>query len=145
MEELDRVEKGEGWTGFNDIKKFKYDEIDETSANHAIQIFFGGNNKQSVKPNDMVLVQELFLFETKVVNLKLVNKMAYSLKQKLMNMISKENANQILDLFFSNKEKKSVVEGKDLGLVCDLFLIKSDDDVDLNLVSKIGTTEQIKS
>ena len=45
MEELDRVEKGEGWTGFNDIKKFKYDEIDETSANHAIQIFFGGNNK----------------------------------------------------------------------------------------------------
>ena len=103
MEELDRVEKGEGWTGFNDIKKFKYDEIDETSANHAIQIFFGGNNKQSVKPNDMVLVQELFLFETKVVNLKLVNKMAYSLKQRLMNMISKENANQILDLFFSNK------------------------------------------
>lgn len=92
----------------------------------------------------MVLVQELFLFETKVVNLKLVNKMAYSLKQR-MNMISKENANQILDLFFSNKEKKSVVEGKDLGLVCDLFLIKSDDDVDLNLVSKIGTTEQIKS
>jgi len=51
----------------------------------------------------MVLVQELFLFETKVVNLKLVNKMAYSLKQRLMNMISKENANQILDLFFSNK------------------------------------------
>jgi hypothetical protein len=93
----------------------------------------------------MVLVQELFLFETKGVNLKLVNKMAYSLKQRLMNMISKENANQILDLFFSNKEKKSVVEGKDLGLVCDLFLIKSDDDVDLNLVSKIGTTEQIKS
>jgi hypothetical protein len=42
MEELDRIEKGEGWTGFNDVKKVEYDEIDETAANHAIDLFFAG-------------------------------------------------------------------------------------------------------
>ena len=42
MEELDRIEKGEGWTGFNDVKKVEYDEIDESAANQAIDLFFAG-------------------------------------------------------------------------------------------------------